>query len=111
MERVRNARRTTKLQHTQLDKDRYAPQYFQMMKAALRSEFAGDLITARAWIAAISLAETNGCSSVGTLRAFSSPEVAAIWRSIKDSDEECPKRLWEALVLARKLNWRSSALS
>jgi CHASE3 domain sensor protein len=103
---VRVCHRTTKVQRAL--PENYASGCFQMMKAAVRSEFAGDIITARMWISAIPLAEKHGCYDI-SLKDFTSPEVIAISAAVKDSAEQSTKKLREALLLAKQLNWRSSA--
>jgi hypothetical protein len=83
---------------------------FQFMKAAARSEFAGDLITARAWVLATRRTEKDVRSvdniDLGNIR---SPELIDLSASLHDNNEQSTKKLREAIAQAQKLRWRFNA--
>jgi hypothetical protein len=77
------------------------------VKCALRSEFAGDLITTRAWISAITRAEQN--ERVHARIGYTDHQFVAISTSMQGNREESTKKLRGAILLADNLRWRWEA--
>jgi hypothetical protein len=106
VEERRNAHRTM-LAH-QRERVDLAIKCSDLMKKAVRSEFAGDNITARVWISAISTAGKNN-------RVFGSDflfnPLVSIRRIMQGNREESTKRLRDAILLAEKLRWRRAAFT
>jgi hypothetical protein len=81
-----------------------------LMKYAVRSEFAGDLVTARAWISAVAQAETENYELTPAGKEYeSSKQFKLIACSMQGNREESTKRLRDAILLAEKLRWRCGA--
>jgi hypothetical protein len=82
-----------------------------LMKYAVRSEFAGDLIAARAWVSAVAQAEKMCYRSALSETGYESSEgFKRITKSMQGNAEESTKRLRDAILLAEKLRWRCAAL-
>jgi hypothetical protein len=105
VERRRNAHRTMP-KHLE-ERIYIAIKCSDLMKCAVRSEFAGDLITARAWISAIPRAEKN--HHLVATNGFTFHRLVPIITSIQGNREESTKRLRDAILLAEKLRWRCGA--
>jgi hypothetical protein len=87
-----------------------ATRCFQFMKAAARSEYVGDFITARAWVLASERAENDVRSIDNTdLGNIRSPELVELSASLRGNNEESTKKLRDAIFQAQKLRWRCKA--
>jgi hypothetical protein len=90
----------------------YAIACSTLIKFAVRSEFAGDLIAARAWMSAIAQTdETGPGAAFAEMGNTGSSELRSIAISVQGDTQESTKRLRDAILLAEKLLWRWRAFS